>query len=142
MSICQNVCLLILLIFTRFLASGQKIANSGAPTTEIDLINRTFILVDEKKVSKTENDLDLFFIFHNDRHAIFRAKRRELVKDSPLIWRFEADSLCLQPGSISMTVEGRTHQIERDPIKYAIEKAPGGYLLKGKDDQMLLMEIK
>ncbi|RYG02157.1 MAG: hypothetical protein EOO07_33330 [Chitinophagaceae bacterium] len=132
----------VLLILTRFSASGQKLYTSGSVINENDLINRTFISADKKKSSKSENDLDLFYIFQKDRRAIFRAKRGKLVKDSPLNWRFEADSLCLQPSPILMEVDGQIHQIERIPIKYAIEKVSGGYLLKEKDNQILLMEIK
>ncbi|GAB4038843.1 hypothetical protein [Spirosoma jeollabukense] len=139
----QAIYLLALLVFTPFLALGQNIANSGSTTSRIDLSDKTFILGEKGKVSKTENDFNLYLIFHKDGRATFRGKRGNMItKDSPLSWRFVGDSLYLQPSSIAVEAEGNTQLIDREPTKFAIVKAPSGYILKEKDDQMLWIELK
>lgn len=137
----QIAYLSVLLVFTPFLILGQKVPNSGFTTGKIDLSGKTFIMREEE-VSKASNDLKLLFIFHKDSSATFRVKRGNRVKDSPLSWRFVGDSLCLQPTPVSMEVEGKVQQIDRAPVKYIIIKTSGGYLFKGRTDQMLLVELK
>ncbi|GAB3552327.1 hypothetical protein GCM10027577_34260 [Spirosoma fluminis] len=112
-------------------------------TKVVDLSNKIFLIGTEGDTSKAGNDLHLLFLFYKDGNATFRTKRGStIIKDSPISWRFTGDSLYLQPGSISLQAEGKTQIIDREPMKYFIVKAPSGYLLKGKDDQMLLIEQK
>jgi hypothetical protein len=130
-----------LLLSAPFLASGQKVASTELATKGINLTNKTFFMGEEGDTSKTGNDLHLLFLFHKDGRATFRTKRgTTIIKDSPLSWRFTGDSLWLQPSPISLEADGKAQIIERDPMKYFIVKAPGGYLLKGKTDRMLLIE--
>lgn len=139
----KTVCLLTLLLSAPFLALGQKAANSELVIKVNDLSNKTFLIGEEGDTSKAGNDLQLLFLFHKDGSAMFRTKRgNTIIKDSPISWRFTGDSLYLQPSSISLQAEGKTQMIDREPMKYFVVKAPGGYLLKGKDDQMLLIEQK
>ncbi|GAB3960661.1 hypothetical protein GCM10028805_58300 [Spirosoma harenae] len=134
MVVCQIICLLTLLLSTPFLASGQKV---------IDLTNKTFIMELEGDTTKAGNDLQLLLLFHKDARATFRTKRgTTIIKDSPLSWRFTGDSLWLQPRSISFEAGGKTQLIDREIMKFFIVKTSGGYLLKRKDDQMLLVEQK
>ena len=143
MSARQTVCLLSLLVFIPFFTLGQKVANSELTTKVIDLSNKTFSIGEGGDFIKTGDDLHLFLIFHQDGSVTFRAKRgNTITKDSPLSWRFVGDSLYLQTSPISIESGGKTQLIDREPMKYAIVKAPGGYLLKQKDDQMLLIELK
>lgn len=144
MSACKIGCLLSLLLSAPFLSLGQKVANSELSTKVIDLSNKTFIIGEEEDSTKTGNDLHLFLIFHKDGNATFRAKRGNTIsKDSPLSWRFVGDSLYLQTGPISIESEGKTQIIDREPMKYAVIISPDGYLLlKRKDEQMLLVELK
>lgn len=143
MSACKPVCLLALLLSVPFLALGQKVANSEWATKVIDLSNKTFMIGEEGDTSKAGHDLHLLFLFHKEGIATFRTKRgNKIIKDSSISWRFTGDSLCLQPSSISLQAEGKAQLIDREPMKYFIVKAPGGYLLKGKDDQMFLVEQK
>jgi len=143
MPIRQIIYLLAVLVFIPFLALGQKAVNSVLTIGVIDLSDKTFILGEEGEVSKTGNDFNLYIIFHKEGRATFRGKRgNTITKDSPLNWRFVGDSLYLQPGPITIEAEGKTQLIDREPMKYAIVKAPGGYILKQKDDQMLLFELK
>ena len=143
MSVCKTVCLLTLLLSAPFLSLGQKVTNSKLATKVIDLSNKTFIIGEEGDTSKAGNDFQLLFLFYKDGSATFRTKRGNIIiKDSPTSWRFTGDSLCLQLSSMSLQAEGKTQIIDREPMKYFVVKAPGGYLLKGKDDQMLLVEQK
>ncbi len=139
----KTICLLSLLLSAPFITSAQKIANPKLAINPIDLSNKTFLIWAEEDTSKAGKDLNLLFLFYKDGNATFRAKRgTTILKDSPISWRFKDDSLCLQPSPISMEADGKTQIIEREPMKYFIVKAPGGYLLKGKNDQMLLVEHK
>jgi hypothetical protein len=132
-----------LLVFTPFLTLGQKAVNSELITKASDLSNKTFIIREEGDYIKSGKDLHLLFIFHKDGNATFRVKKgNTITKDSPLSWRFVRDSLCLQTSPMAMEMEGKTQIIDREPMKYAIVKTPSGHLLKGKDDQMLLVELK
>lgn len=143
MSARKTACLLTLLLSAPFLSLGQKITNSKLATKVIDLSNKTFIIGEESDTSKAGNNLYLLLLFYKDGSATFRTKRgNTIIKDSPISWRFTGDSLCLQPNSISLQAEGKTQTIDREPMKYFVVKAPDGYLLKGKDDQMLLVEQK
>ena len=112
-------------------------------TRTIDLANKTFIMREVGEVGKTGNDLDLYLIFHKNGSATFRVKRSgTVIKDNPLSWRFVGDSLYIQNGSIKITAEGKTQTIDREAMKYAVEKAPDGYLLKEKDIQTFWFELK
>lgn len=143
MSAHKTVCFLTLLLSTPFLALGQKVTDSKLATKVVDLSNKTFLIGEEGDTSKVGNDLHLLFLFYKDGNATFRTKRGStMIKDSPISWRFIGDSLYLQPGSISLQAEGKTQIIDREPMKYFVVKAPSGYLLKGKNDQMLLIEQK
>ena len=143
MSACKTVCFLTLLISAPFLSLGQRVANSKLATKVIDLSNKTFIIGEEGDTSKAGNDLHLLFLFYKDGSATFRTKKgNTIIKDSPISWRFTGDSLYLQPSSISLQAEGKTQIIAREPMKYFVVKALGGYILKGKDDKMLLVEQK
>ncbi|WP_460983585.1 hypothetical protein [Spirosoma fluminis] len=143
MSAHKTVCFLTLLLSAPFLALGQKVIDSKLATKVVDLSNKIFLIGTEGDTSKAGNDLHLLFLFYKDGNATFRTKRGStIIKDSPISWRFTGDSLYLQPGSISLQAEGKTQIIDREPMKYFIVKAPSGYLLKGKDDQMLLIEQK
>ncbi|SFF34518.1 hypothetical protein [Spirosoma endophyticum] len=109
----------------------------------IDLTDKTFIIDEEGEISKTGDDLHLFLLFHKNGNATFRPKRGSMItKDSPLSWRLVGDSLYLQQAPISLVADGKTQSITREPMKYAIIKTSRGYLLKEKDSQMLLFEIK
>ncbi len=139
----KTVCLLTLLFSVPFQTLGQKVANSELIINVTDLSNKTFLIREQGDTSKADNDLHLLFLFYKDGKATFRTKRgNTMIKDSPISWRITGDSLCLQPSSVSLHAEGKTQLIDREPMKYFLVKAPGGYLLKGKDDQMLLVEKK
>ncbi|QMW01317.1 hypothetical protein [Spirosoma foliorum] len=143
MSARKTVCLLALLLSIPFLALAQKVANSELATKVIDLSNKTFLIGEEGDTSNAGNDLHLLFLFYKDGAATFRTKRGDrIIKDSPINWRFIGDSLCLLPSSISLQAEGKTQLIDRESMKYSIVKTPSGYILKGKDDQMFLVEQK
>jgi hypothetical protein len=112
-------------------------------TQIIDLSDKTFIIDEEGEINKTGDDLHLFLLFHKNGSATFRPKKGNMItKDSPLSWRLVGDSLYLQQGPISLVADGKTQSIVREPMKYAIVKTPGGYLLREKDSQMLLFEVK
>lgn len=143
MSVPKTVCLLTLLLSASFLALGQNVVNSKLVIKVTDLSNKTFLIGEEGDTSKAGNDLHLLFLFNKDGSATFRTRRgNTIIKDSSISWRFIGDSLYLQPISISLQAEGKTQIIDREPMKYFVVKAPGGYLLKGKNDQMLLVEQK
>ncbi|MVM34565.1 hypothetical protein GO755_31340 [Spirosoma sp. HMF4905] len=143
MYIDQTVYLFVLLVFTPFLTLGQKVTNSGLMSRAISLSDKTFIIGEEGEASKTGNDLNLYLIFHKDGSATFRAKRgNTITKENPLSWQFVGDSLYIQNSPITIQAEGKMQTIDREPMKYFTVKAPGGYVLKGKGDQMLLIELK
>lgn len=98
---------------------------------------------EEADTSRVGNDLDLYLIFHRDSKATFRVKKGDtIIKDNPLRWRMVRDSLYIQSSPIQIIVDGKTQTVERDPSKYAVEKAPSGYLLKEKDSQTLWLELR
>ena len=137
------VCLLVVLFFVPFLALGQKAGTSGLTTQTINLSDKIFIIDEIGETEKAGNNLHLFLIFHKDGRATFRGKRGNIVtKDSPLGWQLVGDSLYLQHDPISLTADGKTQYITREPIKYAILKIPDGYLLTDKDGPTRLFEIK
>jgi len=139
----QIVCFLSLMGSIPSLSLGQKITNSELAVKETDFSDKTFTVGEEEIVSKTGNELNLYLIFHKDGSAIFRGKRgNTITKDNPLSWRFVGDSLYIQNGPVSITADGVTQTIDREPMKYAIEKAPDGYLLKDKSGQMQLFKLK
>lgn len=143
MSSPKTVWLLVLLLTAPFLALGQKIVNSELATEVINLASKTFILGQQAETTKAENELQLLFLFYKDGRATFRTKKgNTIIKDNPISWRLTGDSLYLQPSAISLEADGKRQLIKREPMKYLMVKAPGGYLLKGKDDQMLLIEQK
>ncbi|MCX6216915.1 hypothetical protein [Spirosoma sp.] len=145
MSADKTIYLLVVLLSAPFLASAQKVANTKLATkvNAIDLTNKVFLMGEEGDTSEAGKDLHLFFLFHKEGRATFRTQRgNTIIKDSPLSWRFTGDSLWLQPSPISLEADGKTQLIERDPIKYYLIKTPSGYLLKGKADQMHLIEQK
>ena len=143
MSAHRTIYLLSLLLSAPFITLGQKAVNSKLAINLIDLTNKTFLIWEKADTSKAGKDLNLFFLFYKDGSATFRVKRGTIIlKDSPISWRFTKDSLSLRPSPISMEADGKTQIIEREPKNYFIVKAPGGYLLKGKNDQMLLIEQK
>jgi hypothetical protein len=138
-----TICFLSLLFYVPFLSLGQNITNSKLTVKEMDIVGKTFAFNKEEKISETGNELNLYLIFYKDGNAIFRGKRgNTITKDNPLSWRFVGDSLYIQNGPLEITAEGVTQTIDREPMKYAIEKVPGGYLLKAKYGQRQLFEVK
>jgi hypothetical protein len=138
-----TICSLSLLFYIPFLSLGQNVNNLKLTVKETDIAGKTFALNKEEKISETGNELNLYLIFYKDGNAIFRGKKgNTITKDNPLSWRFVGDSLYIQSGPLKITAEGVTQTIDREPMKYAIEKVPGGYLLKDKNGPMQLFEVK
>lgn len=132
-----------LLILIPFLTVGQKVDNSEKTTKTIDLADKTFIMRKKADTSRAGNDLNLYLIFHQDNKATFRVKKGEtIIKDNPLSWRLVRDSLYIQSSPIQIIADGKTQTVDRDPSRYAVEKAPSGYLLKEKNSQTLWFELK
>lgn len=143
MSANKITCILILLIPTPLLTAGQKVSNSETATRVINLVDKTFIMQEEADTNKAGNDLNLYLIFHQDSKATFRVKKGDtIINDNPLSWRLVRDSLYIQSSPIQIIADGKTQTVDRDPSKYAVEKAPSGYLLRKKDSQTLWLEIK
>ncbi|SMB79818.1 hypothetical protein SAMN00120144_4230 [Hymenobacter roseosalivarius DSM 11622] len=143
MSIRSSLFLVAWLVSTPWLSWGQQVAASRLPPSVGDLANKTFAIGEAAESSPAGNDVQHYFIFHPDGRATFRETRgNTVVKDSPLGWQLVGDSLFLQPGPVRMQVEGKTQPIDREPIKQAIRKVSGGYLLTQKQEQMLLREVK
>lgn len=143
MSANQITYFLFLLILTPFVTVGQKVTKSKTATRIIDLVNKTFIMREEADTSRAGNDLNLYLVFHQDSKATFRVKKGDtIIKDNPLSWRLVRDSLYIQNSPIQITADGKTQTVDRDPNRYAVEKAPSGYLLKEKDSPTLWFELK
>lgn len=139
----QIICLLSLLVFAPFLSLGQNKINSELTIKETDLIGKTFSVGEEEMPSKTGNELNLYLIFHKDGNATFRGKKgNTITKDNPLRWWFVGDSLYIQNGPIKITADGVTQTIDREPMKHAIEKVSNGYILKDKNGQTHLFNLK
>jgi hypothetical protein len=126
-----------------FLTCAQQVATSGLSPTGSDFANRTFVIGEAEAESKRSDDVHFYFIFQLDGRATFRGKRGSTVlKDSPLRWQLVGDSLSLVPSTITLAATGKTQQIERATMTYGLEKVAGGYLLKRKKEQMVLLEVK
>jgi hypothetical protein len=122
---------------------GQQVASSHSQPTVSDFSKKTFEIGAPEENRTADNDYHQYFLFQPDGRAIFRGSRgNKVLKDSPLGWKLVGDSLYLQPGPIMLEAEGETQRIDRDPIKYAVTKVSGGFLLTRKQEKMLLREVK
>ena len=107
----------------------------------VDLFGKTFTVEWEEKPSKIGNELNLYLILHQDGRATFRGRKGSIItKENPLSWRFAGDSIYVQGGPITLVADGKRQYIAREPMKYAIEKVPGGCLFKARNSQMRLFD--
>jgi len=143
MFVCQALLLAALLLGMPLFTWGQQPTPASSATAERGLVNKTFLIGTASAAHQPTNDIHTYFIFQAEGRAIYRGARGTAVlKESPLGWRVVGDSLYLIPSAFSIEAEGKTQRIEREVVKYALLKVAGGYLLKRKEEQTLLAEVK
>lgn len=119
-----------------------KKANSELTTEAVDLAGQNFTVAIEELDADRMKGAEATMIFRADTNGTFRIVKGSVLRQQAFAWHFQGDSLIIQNPKDSFEYEGKKKFWMPEPKYYAVTKEPNGFLLKGKDEQLLLTKQK